>query len=128
MTSIKIENTIQHPYFVTFRRKLIILLLSICIILCMVNVFFFLNLNILNNALNIKHNIMKRNYLLLSQSNINLMTMVRCSFNFHYRFKIPKYYLIIEKLLISVYHKLILLIYCLLVNIIKLLYMANVLE
>lgn len=72
---------------------------------------------------------MERNYLLLlSQSNNNLMTVMRCSFNFYYRFKIPKYYLIIEKLLISVYLEFILLIYCLLVNIIKLLYMANILQ
>lgn len=90
--------------------------------------FFFLNLYILNN-IEYKTQIMKRNYLLLlSQSNNNLMTMVRCSFNFYYRFKILKYYLIIDKLLISVYHKLILLIYCLLNNIIKLLYKANVLK
>lgn len=53
---------------------------------------------------------------------------MRCSFNFYYKFKISKYYLIIEKLLLSVYCKFILHIYCLLVNIIKLLYMANVLE
>lgn len=54
--------------------------------------------------------------------------MVRCSFNFYYRFKIPKYYRMIEKLLISVYRKFILLIYYLIVNTFKLLHMANVLE